>query len=64
MKKYIGILLIVYFILSISCKSRTNLSDDVIVVNMGAEPSTIDPKLKGIVYNSLGKHKFNYCYIE
>ena len=24
----------------------------------------VNPKLKGIVYNALGKHKFNYCYIE
>ena len=24
----------------------------------------LNPKLKGIVYNPLGKHKFNYCYIE
>lgn len=24
----------------------------------------VSPKLKGVVYNALGKHKFNYCYIE
>ncbi|WP_295162898.1 peptide ABC transporter substrate-binding protein [uncultured Brachyspira sp.] len=24
----------------------------------------VNPKLKGVVYNALGKHKFNYCYIE
>ncbi|OEJ13654.1 peptide ABC transporter substrate-binding protein [Brachyspira hampsonii] len=24
----------------------------------------VSPKLKGVVYNTLGKHKFNYCYIE
>lgn len=59
MKKYIGILLIVYFILSISCKSRTNLSDDVIVINMGAEPSTIDPNLNTLnVVSAMLFHAF------
>ncbi len=24
----------------------------------------VSPKLKGVVYNALGKHKFNYCYVE
>ncbi|KLI28094.1 peptide ABC transporter substrate-binding protein [Brachyspira hyodysenteriae] len=24
----------------------------------------VSPKLKNVVYNALGKHKFNYCYIE
>ena len=24
----------------------------------------VSPKLKNVVYNALGKHKFNYCYVE
>ena len=29
-----------------------------------ADALMINPKLKGVVLNSLGRHKFNYCYIE
>ena len=29
-----------------------------------ADALMISPKLKGVVLNPLGRHKFNYCYIE
>ena len=29
-----------------------------------ADALMINPKLKGVVLNPLGRHKFNYCYIE
>lgn len=29
-----------------------------------ATPTLISPKLKGVIYDNLAKHKFGYAYIE
>lgn len=58
MKKYISVLLFI-LILVISCKSNSNLSNDAIVINMGAEPLTIDPNLNSLnVVSAMLLHSF------
>ena len=58
MRKYISVLLFI-LILVISCKSNSNLSNDAIVINMGAEPLTIDPNLNSLnVVSAMLLHSF------
>ena len=41
------------------------MNDNAIVpIYFYSEALLVSPKLKNVVYNALGKHKFNYCYIE
>lgn len=46
-------------------------AEKIFIEDMGAipiyfytEPLLVNPKLKGVVYNPLGFHRFNYAYLE
>ena len=59
MKKLISIILFISFIFITSCKNNANLSSDTIVINMGAEPLTIDPNLNTLnVVSAMLFHTF------
>ena len=39
-------------------------NDVIIPLYYYATPTLVSPKLKGVVYDNLAKHKFSYAYIE